>query len=54
MKMGSEMLTREFTVDELALLLEVLNNWRESIEHLNDTAHEQELEALEAKLRGEK
>jgi len=45
------MKTITLTEDELWLLIETLDSWRDSIEHLKDEAYEQSLEELETKLR---
>jgi len=45
------MKTITLTEDELWLLIETLDDRRDSVEHLNDEAYEQSLEELETKLR---
>lgn len=45
------MKTITLTEDELWLLIETLDDRRDSIEHLKDEAYEQSLEELETKLR---
>lgn len=45
------MKTITLTEDELWLLIETLDDRRDSVEHLNDEVYEQSLEELETKLR---